>query len=301
MKKLLAIATVALMSAACNKNEMPELPAVDEMTDTPVLINAGVAELTTRAGHPTGELTTGLLGFYMATEMTDPSADVKYNSDNLQMSYNSTHKGWVADNGTTLLWKNKTSEVSYIAYHPFMEVGADKIADVVVPADQNVAVLDLIYAKGQTTGQASGAGINLSLDHMMSKLTVSLRTGTALDKDTEYSKVVIKGLKNGCKFNLSDGEWGTYAAEASDVIMVRNSNAEYEAIVIPQSSSEFIVEITTSEYRIFRYSQAVTLAPGTAYTLELVVGKDKVELDAGGIAVSDWDVPENWNGNFETY
>ncbi len=285
MKKLLAIAAVALMFAACNKDEAPD---VDEMTDTPVLINAGVVDLTTRAGHPAGELKTGQLGFYMTTERTDPAADIKYNTDNLQMSYQEG-EGWAADNGTLLLWKNKTSKVSYIAYHPFMNVGTDKIADIVVPADQNVSVLDFLYTKGETTGQESGAGINLSLAHKMSKLNISLRTGTEFDEDTEYLKVTLKGLKNSCEFNMADGTWGTYGVEASDVIMVRNSNTEYEAIVIPQSSSDFIVEITTSEYRIFRYAQAVTLAPGTAYEATLMVGKDVVELVEDGISVGDWE------------
>ncbi len=227
MKKLFAMDSVALMLAACHQDEALTSPAVDEMTDTPVLINAGVAELTTRAGQPAGELKTGQLGFYMTTEGTDPATDVKYNTDNLQMSYQDG-EGWGADNGATLLWKNKTSKVSYMAYHPFMEIGADKIADVVVPADQNVSVFDLLYAKGETTGQASEAGINLSLGHQMSKLTISLCTGTELGENVEYVKVTLKGLKNSCGFNMADGTWGTYAAEASDVVMVRNNNAEYE-------------------------------------------------------------------------
>ncbi len=287
MKKLFAIAAVALIFASCNMDEMPTHPAVDEMTDTPVLINAGVADMMTRAGHEAGELKGGALGFYITTERTDPATDVKYNKDNLQMSYQEGD-GWVADNGALLLWKNKTSKVSYMAYHPFMEVGTDKIADVVVPADQNVDVLDFLYVKGETTGQASEAGINLSLAHQMSKLTITLRTGTELGENTEYLKVALKGLKNSCEFNMTDGTWGAYAAEASYVIMVRNNNAEYEAIVIPQSSSEFIVEITTSDYRIFRYAQAVTLAPGTAYELALAVGKDVVELAEDGITVGEW-------------
>ncbi len=296
MKKLLVLAGIALISAACNKNEMPTHPAVDEMTDTPVLISAGVADLTTRAGQPAGELKTGQMGFYMTTEGTDPAADMKYNKENLQMSYKEG-EGWMADNGTLLLWKNKTSKVGYVAYHPFMEVGDDKIADIVVPADQNVEVLDFLYVKGETTGPTSEAGINLSLGHQMSKLTVSLRTGNELGGNVEFLKVTLKGLKNSCEFNLADGAWGTSAAETSDVVMVRNSNTEYEAIVIPQSSSEFMVEITTSEYRIFRYSQAVTLAPGTAYELELKVGKDKVELVDDGISVGDWTSPSG--DNFE--
>ncbi len=284
MKKLLAMAAVALIVAACNKDEAP---IVDGMTDTPVLINAGVAELTTRVGQPEGKLETGLMGFYMTTERTDPAADVKYNTDNLQMSYQDG-KGWMADNGSILLWKNKTSKVSYIAYHPFMEVGTDKIVDVVVPADQNVSVLDFLYAKGETTGQASEYGINLSLTHRMSKLTVNLSAGTALGEDTEYSKVTLKGLKNSCEFSVADGTWDDYAAEAGDVVMAMNNNAEYEAIVIPQSCSDFIVEITTADGRIFRYSQAVTLAQGNAYTLDLQVGKDKVELADSGITVGGW-------------
>ncbi len=293
MKRLLIAAAVLMMFTGCKKNTNPETP--ENIADTPVKLNAEVVNVMIKSGHSTGILTDGFLGFYMTTEGTDPTADIKYNADNQKMSYYEG-KGWMADEGVSLLWKNATAKVNYVAYHPYMDT--DNIADIVVPSDQNVNVFDLLYAKGETTGDASRDGIDLLLTHQMSKLTVIIRTGSEFDENMEYSKVVLKGLKNECSFDLAEGTWGDFAAEAGDVTMTRTDNTEYEAIVIPQTPTDFVVEITTLTDRIFRYEQAISLVQGTSYELKLLVGKDKVEIDGEGISVGDWTVVPG--GDFRT-
>ncbi len=290
-----ALAAFALVS--CN-NEEPT-PTVDRLADTEITLNAAVAELTPQqaprrapqAEYPTGALTAGTLGFYMQTAGTDAldaTLQAKYNGANKKVEY--TDGQWVFD-GEPLLWRNATDQVTWQAYYPYSADVADGILNVNVPADQNVEVLDLLYAQGTTTGQQSARGIDIAFSHAMSKLTVNLRVGTEFDPEPEFTSVKIKGLHNACTFDVTTGTWGTLdaAATLADVAMLKKQNTEFVGIVIPQTIADFVVEITTADARVFRFTQQnVQLVSGLAYTLSLRVGKDKVELAEDGITVGDW-------------
>ncbi len=303
MKKFLALAGIAIIFAACNKNEGPEAPIVDDMIDTPIMVSAGVADMTTRAGHDAGTLTTGVMGFFMTTEGTD--GDTKYNTSNKKMVYNDG-KGWMPQDGTSLLWKNKTAKVDYIAYHPYDVMADNGICPINVTKEQtSVDVIDLLYAEGSTTCDISKGSIDLAMKHAMTRLTVTLRPGTELGETPEFKSVVLKDMAERANFDLERGPvWSYYAAYTScNITMIQNENLSYEAIVIPQEfkDSEFVVEIITADNRKFVFRQNnVTLSMGMAYTLNLIVGKDKVELDNAGITAEDWGTPDNWNGSFET-
>ncbi len=285
MKKYIAMAVVAMMFAACTNDDMPEVPAVDSMTDTPVTLTVGVADLTTRAGHDEGELKTGSLGFYMTT--ADTPSNERYNAENREVKYENNQ--WNVQ-GDKLLWRNETSTVNYIAYHPYDLNAANNIVVVTVPTSQeNTNVVDFLYANGTTTGGDSKNGINLTMNHKMSKLLVTLRAGSELGTMPNFKDVIIKGMKNQCEFDLAAGAWKNPVATSVDIIMVKENNNNHEAIVIPQTLDEFVIEILTADDRRFRYSQnKVTFNPGTVYTLNLVVGKDKVEIADEGISADDW-------------
>ncbi len=285
MKKYIAMAAVAMMFAACTNDDMPEVPAVDSMTDTPVTLTVGVTDLSTRAGHDEGELKTGSMGFYMTT--ADTPSDNRYNAENREVKYENDR--WNVQ-GDMLLWRNETSTVNYIAYHPYDLNASNKIVTVIAPTNQDHAnVVDFLYVNGATTGGDSRNGINLTMNHKMSKLLVTLRAGTELGTMPDFKEVIIKGMKNQCEFDLAAGAWKNPVAATADIIMVQENNNNHEAIVIPQTLDEFVVEITTADDRKFRYSQKnVALESGMVYTLNLIVGKDIVELAEDGITVGGW-------------
>ncbi len=304
-----ALAAFALVS--CNNDE--PTPTVDRLADTEISINAAVAELTPQnaprrapqAEYPTGALTAGTLGFYMqtaGTEGLDATLKAKYNGANKKIEY--IGEQWVFD-GEPLLWRNYTDQVTWQAYYPYTESNVvDGILRVVIPTDQDMdGAYDLLYAQGTTSGMESINGIDITFSHVMSKLTVNLHVGTEFDPAPEFTSVKLKGLHNTCAFDVTNGTWGTLdaAATLADVAMQKNQNTEFVGIVIPQTIADFVVEITTADARVFRFTQQnVQLHSGLAYTLSLRVGKDKVELAEDGITVGDWETPDNWNGQFET-
>ncbi len=309
MKKLFLITAVATMFAACNNEELA--PVVDEMTNTPIALHAGVAELVTRAGYPTGDLTSGSLGFLMATDGVDETpANSKYFATNKEFTYKSETEGWLPADNNSLLWKNATSGVNYIAYYPYSSAVANKAIEIEVPTTQtNENVVDFLCTGGRTKGAESASGINLKFDHMMTKLNITLSTISEFTTTPEFARVTIKGLKNKCKFkfNLYEKEpsygWETPDPNlaATDVTMIKNSDNEFEAIVIPQKVTEFAVEIITTDNRVFLYNQSnVELAAGTAYTLELVVGKEKTNIKSATVAGWGSDSKEIFVGQGDT-
>ncbi len=297
MKKLFALAGIAMIIAACDRNDGLKVPEADSMTDTPVTVNAGVAEMMTRAGHDAGELKSGSLGLFITT--ADALIDSRYNADNREVKYENNH--WKIQ-GNKLLWRNESSTVEYIAYHPYTATADQMMPTITIPVNQTADnVVDFLYVSGTTSGQDSPDGINLIMKHKMSKLTVTLRGGTELGDTPEFKQVAIKRMKYSAPFDFMTKVWDISESDISDVIMIQNSNETYEAIVIPQTMSELVVEITTGDDRTFRYAQNnVTFASGMAYTLDLLVGKDKVEIVDDGIAVDNWGSENNFEDDFVT-
>ncbi len=304
------IALAAITLTACEQNE----PAVtvDNIADTEIIINANMADITpqnaprrapnaTNAGHDPGALTVGEMGFFLTTEGTDRNA--KYNAINKKLVYQDGK--WVPEDGTPLYWKNQTTNVDYIAYHPYDVMADNGMITIQVPQVQTADnVVDFLYAKGSTTGNISRGSIDLAMKHAMSKLTVTLRPGTELET-TQFKQVVLKDMAKGAVFDLEEGtRWNSLSANPIiDITMIQNDNLNYEAIVIPQEFKDnaFVVEITTVDNRLFRFTQQnVQLQMSCAYTLNIIIGKDKVELEPQGISASDWELPDNWNGNLKT-
>ena len=81
----------------------------------------------------------------------------------------------------------------------------------------------------------------------------------------------------------------------------QSCSAEYECILLPQQPTSFTVKAGTS---IKEVSFTPTLAAdfkfeaGKYYTLNLKVGKDKIEID-GGISASAWESNPHFNPNLD--
>lgn len=291
--RLFMVAALAAMFVGCSKEEKGAIPPVDALADTPIAFAVGVEELTTRAGYEAGTLTEGALGFYMQTAGTD-AQDARYNGTNRKVEYKN---GMWTIVGDLLLWKDKSSEVNYYAYYPYADETQvkDGIITVTVPTDQaKDGVYDLLYTQGTTTGTLSEGGIAIQLKHLMAKLFVKLTKGSELG-DVEFANVLLTGLYTKDRFNLSNessniriGYFMLEGDDIADITMMKHADGEtFEAIILPNTPSVIGVEITLTDGRKFYYKHGTpTFRSGQIHTLNLKVGKDKVETAA--MAVSDW-------------
>lgn len=296
------MAVVATMFAACSNEELPQQPVVDEMTDTPVTITAGVANLVTRA-EGTTPLTNGSLGLFFTTTGNN---DAKYNAANREVKYENSK--WVIQGTDPLLWVNKKTTVTVQAYVPYNTAWNDisTAHDIEVKTaqneEENLKASDLLWASAEVDPAATtqtgditynNGALDITLKHILSKLIINVRfTDEFPNMMIANDDLSIEGLNTNGKINLSNANISTTSSVAP-ITAYNNPTAStgydetFEAILLPQSSS-FSVKILLDSGRTFQWEpdSEFSFAKGTAYTLNLVVGKDKVTLE--NITATDW-------------
>ncbi len=286
MKKrtLLLWAVAATLLAACNNQE--SVPTVDQMADTPIAFQVGVADVSNRAGYAAGPLTEGAISFYMQTAGSN-SEDARYNGLNRKMEYK---EGKWGIEGKPLLWMNEEAEVTWCAYYPYFDESqvVNDIVTLAIPTNQaKDGVYDLLYEEGTIQGKNAKDGIDIKLKHRFTKLIVNLETGTELG-DVEYESVAIIGLNTQYDYNLKKCMWEGNLTAMEDIYMIKHSNGTtFEAIILPSNTANMGLDVTLTNGRKFYYRRGQTFfSEGQVYTLNVKVGKDKVETST--LSVNEW-------------
>ncbi len=310
MKTHIATAAVAMLFAACSNDVLPEAPAVDNLTDTPITVNAGVADLATRAGMTTGDLTA--LGLFITNEAND-----KYCFSDIKFEKDADTGEFILTGSRPPLWQNATQPITVWAYSPYNVAWTDITAsyDVEVKTSQNVEAdlkaSDLLWASAEVDPAAAtqtgsirynNGALDITLEHILSKLTVNVRFGDEfpnmmLAKDG----LSIEGLNTKGKFSPANANTNSLSNIAAITACKSQTAANgydetFETILLPQGGA-FGVKIALYGGRTFQWKHNgdFTFASGRSYTLNLVVGKDKVELADGGISVEDWNRGQGGN------
>lgn len=306
MKKnnILAIAAIALTFTACSNDN--DITTNNEGKDTPISLSVGVGELSvvTRAENTT-TLTDGELGLYI-TKNGEKNVLGKYLCNNAKFTASTTDTGTSWTCSTTYYWASDNAIINYFAYFPFL--GTEGTAATSLPWDTSTQTgvggggydpLDLLYVNGSATNTASDHGINITLDHVCSKLVVNVsKLGSEIAEGKTISSIKIGGLKAEGNFYLfadsnnghDAGSWDPDVNPADigmkSITANEGMNSTYEAILIPQTAP-FTLTISlsnNSEYQLAVPSQ--TFAAGTCYTLTIQVGQDKVTI--GNITQTSW-------------
>lgn len=300
-----ALAVIALSACSDNENN----PAVDNLKDTPIVINAGVSDLTTRAGYADNNLPTEI-GLYI----TNPNS-ATYTYKNYKMTY--AESAWSTEDGS-MVWQDNSQTVNVVAYTPYDGVSNDELSAktelaVGVQANQSatggtaVATSDFLYYKKDAVTPSTD-GISLPMEHLFSKLLISFTHGSELSGKTVVIKsVTVSGTQIAHKFNLSTGELvaGGLNGDATDITMYLQDGTSpvvktAEAILIPQTVAVTVTVAATvdGEEKTFSYTaDSQEFATKTQYTLALAVGRDGVQ--AGNFDINPWGTPVD-GGNLET-
>ncbi len=305
MKKYLAMTAVVMMFAACTNDDMPEVPAVDNLTDTPITVNAGVADLVTRAGMTTSDLMD--LGLHIENE-----ANSKYSFSNIEFEKDANTGDFILVGSKTPLWQNETQKILVRAYSPYNAAWTDINAvykDFEVKTDQsteaNLKASDLLWTSAEVDPAATtqtgsikynAGALDITLEHVFSKVTVNVRFGSELASisDVPESGLTLNNLKTKGSIILNDATVSIDDDAIAVITAYKNTtapdgyNSSFETILLPQTSN-FMVEIKL-DTRTFQWTpnSEFTFESGRSYTLNLIVGKDKVELADEGISVGEW-------------
>lgn len=318
IKKFYMAALAAAVLAGCSnddevagvqKNVLPE--------DGVIRLEAGINGMNTRAvGYITDELTE--LGLFVDNSDNDIYT---YNNVYMKKDGSGTWASYESD-GTTpwmMLWQSESATVNVTAYAPYDATATlDGTITGTVESDQtteeNGWKSDALYAKSTVTPNAPDTSkdiyydgntqkLNVKMNHALSKLTVNIRYGTEMTQGgttPSLTSVTLGGTLTGYSLELADGGVNASGNKPDIMMMLSDATAtnydkSAEAILVPQAAA-FTITVTV-DGRTFVYNNAdFTFDEGSAYTLNLLVGKDIVNI--GDITASSWTINEE--GSLET-
>lgn len=313
--QILAFAVAALSFTACTNEDNI---SYDYLADTPIKLNVSVDEPTTRAGYSSTELPEGfLLDVYHILE--DQTVDKKYSYEVWAKKVGDSWKTYkfnketnsVTDEEVTMLWANMKDKVSVAAF--------TNLGDITIPtaqtSDDQLKQADVLYMPtADCYPKLCKDGINVNLQHAMSKINLTIELGSEYEFSKEDVDLKIKDVKiDGSLVSATVYANGIYdefgvptpifpfhtgtTPYSKTGGVITKASATYEAILIPQyiESGKFTVSFKVDgKLYEWAYNQELTLAPNTAYTLKLIAGNDKVQPVS--FSVAEWKPGNGENG-----
>ena len=326
--KYFTIAATALALVACDKNN--DDFNIDNTKDTPITIaSAGVAELSTRAIDTilnTLEGEDATLGLCVSHEQDKYKADHEkyvhnfssrewefdlFGKDNEQMLFNGNSFDWIAyspysitvGETTTNLHAATTFSVPTDGKYASGKSGSTYFLVSTVDGSQ----YDLLWGKGTSTS----ATLDLTLSHVLTKLTVNITSlGSDIADGTTISSIKIGGSIPTGTLNLTGATTaaGVVTIPAEDAVAAADITAlqlespqetyvaSYEALIIPQTAA-LTLKVKLSDDREFTKTlSSHAFESGNHYRITLQVGQDNITL--GDITASPWE--NNVGGELET-
>jgi len=281
-KKLLSLAAVAMLFAACSNDDVPQ----DNLKDAPITVTAGVAELTTRAGYEGTSVLPET--FYLSIIQDTENATSKYNYTNLLMTKGADNT-YTAPASANLLWKDSNRDVEVNAYTTnattFTVQTDQSTTDGVLASD----LLGAVKAAENSDISISGDNISINFRHLLCKLDVTFSWGTELA--TAADKAITSVMYQGFGTDVTlDREAcavtnGTTTADITAYVTTADEGVTYlsEAIFAPQMAETPKIVVTTTIDGVDRVFSIGVTAPdgdftfGNRYTMNVIIGGTSVE------------------------
>ncbi len=156
--------------------------------------------------------------------------------------------------------------------------------------DQNTSLSDYDYLYYYNNSVSYTDDLELTLDHVMTKIIVNITVG---DSGKDLTSVSIPSpISASC----SGGEW--LASSDNLLITPYADGSIYTAYVIPTSygAGAYTLEFTIDGVNVTAsYPSAITFTSGKSYTFDLSLSEngEDVTFD-GSVNVSDWSVDDEW-------
>lgn len=272
MKKIMTLAAVAILMAACNN----ETEVMDN-TSKYITVEANMAG-ESRVAAKDAFANGNQIRVYAWTGSADELPDAYVvNSTN---TYDGTN--WTAS--PQMLWQDGTTKHYFLSIYP----------------DRDIANTDytlgeeLLIATNFGTDNAgvtpTSSPVSLAFDRVLSKLCVNLNFRSQWDATPEVTKVEATAKKTATVTFLTKTVTAKAEETADAIALDAQSPAatgydlSYESLMIPQEFTGVTITIGNQE---FKYTGSVTLESGKVTTLNLNVGRDQVTL-ASEITINGW-------------
>lgn len=205
---------------------------------------------------------------------------------------------------TQMLWDDMTTPHYFMAVSPVRDIlSFTEDPYSLLPAADSYQQSDLLIATNVAGLVATSNPVELVFDHAMAKLNVNLTFRNQWTQgnppeapNTEAIISMIQATaKTGATINYIN-KVVTVTGENSSILLNKVTNASWTTLMVPQEGFRTI-EIFLSEndewwggnglYK-FTHSADIPLESGKVTTVNLIVGRDQINLKEGGITITDW-------------
>ena len=308
MKRICIIAILMATAFCACQNSKIEMHGVTSPNNE-ILFNFISPRHATKAGN--GVFDEGdMLGVYIADYRDNGYPNPLQPSGNRANNVSFTYGGSTWTPEYPIYWG--TSPCDVYAYYPFI-AGIKDINEhyFEIASDQSGTGLkesDLLWAKTECVSRGAGT-VNLTMQHLMSKLTVKVLAGDKyIGSLPEDAVVYIHNTVSGACVDLENGvAYKNPYCEAKSIKMkkvgkVKDNGVEsivFEAVVVPQMIESIVplLEINTKSIS-YIVEDFMTFSPGISYVYTVTLNSSssaiKVEI---GCELEDWNNPEGGNGD----
>lgn len=281
--KNLLLATTAALLAACS-TDSDVLPPQD-LGQIRVTASVGAMTRVTHSGNSTTFETNDRISVYAWLGADNDMQRLVVDNSINTLGGDGT---WTAE--PQMLWADNTSDHYFLGIYPERNGATDYDADPYTLDFNNQTASDLLVAR--TTAKPTGSAVKLEFEHVMAKLVVNLSFRNEWTTAPEVASVTATACTE-ATVNYLENPVEVTPATGQNLVVIpfTGTSASFAGIMIPGQSGFRTINVTLENGKVYTYTHpsGIDLQPGRYTTVNLVLGRDRIELDDAGINVSDWE------------
>ena len=281
--KNLLLATTAILLAACS-TDSDVLPPQD-LGQIRVTASVGAMTRVAHSGNSTTFETNDRISVYAWLGADNDMQRLVVDNSINTLGGDGT---WTAE--PQMLWADNTSDHYFLGIYPERNGATDYKADPYTLDFNNQTASDLLVAR--TTAKPTGSAVKLEFEHVMAKLVVNL----SFRNEWTIAPEVVSVTATACTeatVNYLENPVEVTPATGQNLVVIpfTGTSASFAGIMIPGQSGFRSINVTLENGKVYTYTHSadIDLQPGRYTTVNLVLGRDRIELDDAGINVSDWE------------
>lgn len=281
--KNLLLATTAILLAACS-TDSDVLPPQD-LGQIRVTASVGAMTRVAHSGNSTTFETNDRISVYAWLGADNDMQRLVVDNSINTLGGDGT---WTAE--PQMLWADNTSDHYFLGIYPERNGATDYDADPYTLDFNNQTASDLLVAR--TTAKPTGSAVKLEFEHVMAKLVVNLSFRNEWTIAPEVVSVTAVACTE-ATVNYLENPVEVTPATGQNLVVIpfTGTSASFAGIMIPGQSGFRSINVTLENGKVYTYTHSadIDLQPGRYTTVNLVLGRDRIELDDAGINVSDWE------------
>ena len=281
--KNLLLATTAILLAACS-TDSDVLPPQD-LGQIRVTASVGAMTRVAHSGNSTTFETNDRISVYAWLGAGNDMQRLVVDNSINTLGGDGT---WTAE--PQMLWADNTSDHYFLGIYPERNGATDYDADPYTLDFNNQTASDLLVAR--TTAKPTGSAVKLEFEHVMAKLVVNLSFRNEWTTAPEVVSVTAAACTE-ATVNYLENPVEVTPATGQNLVVIpfTGTSASFAGIMIPGQSGFRTINVTLENGKVYTYTHSadIDLQPGRYTTVNLVLGRDRIELDDAGINVSDWE------------